>query len=209
MRLASFRVVGGAVHRQRGGIVIGDAVVELQAGAGALGPAPVPNTVAGVFSGGDPALAVARHLAELASGQEVSRKLASKAALFPLSEVVLLAPLGQPRKNVFCLGLNYREHAAEDARKRRIPHRSRVITRVNGEVKQNSSTSDMIFSIDPIIYHLSLGMTLEPGDIIATGTPPGVGKSRDPSEFLCAGDVLETEIEGIGVMRNEVVVKGS
>jgi 2-keto-4-pentenoate hydratase/2-oxohepta-3-ene-1,7-dioic acid hydratase in catechol pathway len=77
--------------------------------------------------------------------------------------------------------------------------------RVNGEIKQEDNTSEMIFSIPKIIAALSLGMTLEPGDIIATGTPSGVGFSRNPPEFLKPGDVVEAEIEGIGTIRNPVV----
>jgi 2-keto-4-pentenoate hydratase/2-oxohepta-3-ene-1,7-dioic acid hydratase in catechol pathway len=63
----------------------------------------------------------------------------------------------------------------------------------------------MIFSINKIIAVLSSGMTLEPGDIIATGTPSGVGFSRVPPEFLKPGDVVEAEIEGIGTLRNSVI----
>ena len=63
----------------------------------------------------------------------------------------------------------------------------------------------MVFTVSKIIAELSLGMTLEPGDIIATGTPSGVGFARNPPEFLRDGDVMETEIEGIGVLRNVVV----
>ena len=77
--------------------------------------------------------------------------------------------------------------------------------RVNGVTKQNANTRQMIFSIAHLIAVLSLGMTLEPGDIIATGTPSGVGFSRVPPEFLQPGDVMETEVEGIGVLKNVVV----
>ncbi len=77
--------------------------------------------------------------------------------------------------------------------------------RVNGETKQDSNTSMMIFSISQCISVLSAGMTLEPGDIIATGTPSGVGFSRNPPEFLKPGDVVEAEVEHIGVIRNTVV----
>lgn len=76
--------------------------------------------------------------------------------------------------------------------------------RVNGEVKQSSDTSKLIFTIPEIIAGLSAGITLEPGDVIATGTPEGVGFARNPPEFLKAGDVVECEIEGIGVLRNPV-----
>ena len=77
--------------------------------------------------------------------------------------------------------------------------------RVNGVTKQESNTSLMIFPIRTIIATLSKGMTLEPGDIIATGTPSGVGFTRNPPEFLKPGDVMETEVEGIGILRNIVV----
>ncbi len=80
-----------------------------------------------------------------------------------------------------------------------------VRLRVNGVTKQDGNTKQMLFSIARIIAVLSLGMTLEPGDIIATGTPSGVGFSRVPPEFLQPGDVMETEVEGIGVLRNVVV----
>jgi 2-keto-4-pentenoate hydratase/2-oxohepta-3-ene-1,7-dioic acid hydratase in catechol pathway len=80
----------------------------------------------------------------------------------------------------------------------------RVTTRVNGVVKQDSSTRHMYFKIPRIIAELSAGMTLEPGDIISTGTPAGVGHARTPPEFLKAGDVLETEIAGIGRLKNVI-----
>lgn len=86
-----------------------------------------------------------------------------------------------------------------------VPQRLTVRLRVNGITKQESNTSMMIFPIRTIIAILSQGMTLEPGDIIATGTPSGVGFARNPPEFLKAGDVMETEIEGIGTLRNVVV----
>ncbi len=85
------------------------------------------------------------------------------------------------------------------------PQQLVVRLRVNGISKQEGNTSMMIFPIRTIIAILSKGMTLEPGDIIATGTPSGVGFARNPPEFLKAGDVMETEVEGIGVLRNVVV----
>ena len=84
------------------------------------------------------------------------------------------------------------------------PHNLSLQCRVNGIVKQDGRTSDMIFKIPELIEHLSRGMTLEPGDVISTGTPSGVGFSRTPPEFLKPGDVVECEIEGIGVIRNTV-----
>jgi 2-keto-4-pentenoate hydratase/2-oxohepta-3-ene-1,7-dioic acid hydratase in catechol pathway len=84
----------------------------------------------------------------------------------------------------------------------------RVICRVNGVEKQNASYKQMYFKIPRIIAELSRGLTLEPGDIIATGTPSGVGFARKPPEFLKHGDVIETEITGIGVMRNPIRAEG-
>jgi len=79
-----------------------------------------------------------------------------------------------------------------------------LVTRVNGVVKQDASTRQMYFKVPRIVSELSLGLTLEPGDIIATGTPPGIGYARKPPEFLKPGDVMETEIAGIGVIRNTI-----
>ncbi|UAL48582.1 fumarylacetoacetate hydrolase family protein [Sutcliffiella horikoshii] len=230
----------------------------------------------------------------------------SKDYFIPMEEVRLLAPVPRPRKNIFCVGKNYREHVLEmggeedipehimiftkapttvigheeiiplhedvtgqldyegelaivigksgkgiakedamdyifgytivndvtarDLQKRHkqfflgksldgtcplgpvIVHKSaiddpqslKVKTLVNGEVRQSASTDQVIFSIPEIIATISKGMTLEPGDIIATGTPAGVGKGFDPPRFLTGGDVLEVCIEKIGVLRNTV-----
>lgn len=80
----------------------------------------------------------------------------------------------------------------------------RLTTRVNGVLKQDSNTRHMYFKIPRIIAELSAGLTLEPGDIISTGTPAGVGHARTPPEFLKAGDILETEIAGLGLLRNRI-----
>ncbi len=84
------------------------------------------------------------------------------------------------------------------------PHNLRIQCRVNGQIKQDAHTSQMIFNIPQIIATLSHGMTLQPGDIIATGTPSGVGFARTPPEFLQPGDLVEVEIEGIGILGNTV-----
>jgi len=81
----------------------------------------------------------------------------------------------------------------------------RVTLRVNGEVKQDGNTRDMINSVQQLIVWLSVGMTLLPGALIATGTPDGVGFARTPPEFLKPGDIVETEVERIGVLRNRMV----
>ncbi len=80
----------------------------------------------------------------------------------------------------------------------------RLILRVNGVVKQDGTTRDMYFKVPRIIAELSRGMTLEPGDVIATGTPSGVGMGRTPPEFLKPGDVMETEIAEIGTLVNTI-----
>jgi 2-keto-4-pentenoate hydratase/2-oxohepta-3-ene-1,7-dioic acid hydratase in catechol pathway len=80
----------------------------------------------------------------------------------------------------------------------------RLVSRVNGVVKQDGNTSQMYFKVSRLLAELSLGLTLEPGDILATGTPPGIGHARKPPEYLEPGDVLESEIEGIGVLRNPI-----
>jgi 2-keto-4-pentenoate hydratase/2-oxohepta-3-ene-1,7-dioic acid hydratase in catechol pathway len=85
------------------------------------------------------------------------------------------------------------------------PSHLRLICRVNGEVMQDGNTRDMIFNIPATIESLSQGMTLEPGDIISTGTPSGVGFARVPPLFLKAGDKVEAEVEGIGTLQVEVV----
>ena len=80
-----------------------------------------------------------------------------------------------------------------------------IMTRVNGETMQSSNTSDMIFSTARCIALLSEFMTLEPGDLIATGTPSGVAHARKPPAWMRAGDVVEVEVERIGILRNPVV----
>ena len=85
------------------------------------------------------------------------------------------------------------------------PHNLRLWLRKNGEIKQDSNTQYMLFRIADLIADISSGITLEPGDIIATGTPAGVGAGRSPPEWLWPGDVLEAGIEGIGVLRHPVV----
>lgn len=87
------------------------------------------------------------------------------------------------------------------------PHALRIATRVNGVTKQDSRTEHMVFTVARIIRDLSAGMTLVPGDVIITGTPEGVGFARKPPEFLKVGDVVEVEIEKIGILRNTVAAR--
>jgi 2-keto-4-pentenoate hydratase/2-oxohepta-3-ene-1,7-dioic acid hydratase in catechol pathway len=80
----------------------------------------------------------------------------------------------------------------------------RVSTTVSGELMQDASTRDLIFPVLDLIVYLSAGVTLEPGDVIATGTPGGVGDSRQPPRYLGEGDVVEVTVEGVGTLRNPV-----
>src|SRR5581483_452957 len=84
------------------------------------------------------------------------------------------------------------------------PSDVRIQQRLNGEVLQDSRTSDLIFDIPTLVAYITKAITLEPGDLILTGTPEGVGVFREPKVTLKPGDVVEIEIEGIGVLRNEV-----
>ena len=82
------------------------------------------------------------------------------------------------------------------------PQNLSIVTKVDDEVKQKGSTADMIFSVRFLIAHLSRAFTLNPGDVILTGTPAGVGKARKPPQFLGDGSVVSIEIEGIGKLTN-------
>jgi 2-keto-4-pentenoate hydratase/2-oxohepta-3-ene-1,7-dioic acid hydratase in catechol pathway len=87
------------------------------------------------------------------------------------------------------------------------PNALRIETRVNGETRQSSSTGDMIFDVPALIEFLSGSTTLYPGTIILTGTPSGVGMAMNPPRYLAAGDVVEIDIEKIGVLRNPVIAE--
>lgn len=240
----------------------------------------------------------------LAQGRRRLRARRKHGDVIPLAGARLLAPIPRPRKNIFCVGRNYAEHARESGntvpevpvfftkpptcvvgpeapvvhhavtqqldyevelavvigkRGRDIPveralghvfgytimiditardlqrrhqqwfkgksldgfapmgpaivHRSeipdpqglRLRMRVNGELRQDASSSGMVFSVARLIATLSVGMTLEPGDILATGTPEGVAMGRTPPAWLRVGDVVEAEVEGIGTLRNRIV----
>jgi len=80
-----------------------------------------------------------------------------------------------------------------------------IETRVNGETLQSSNTDQLVFDVPQLIAHLSQGLTLEPGDVILTGTPGGVGMARSPQRWLEDGDVVEITIAGIGTLRNRVI----
>jgi 2-keto-4-pentenoate hydratase/2-oxohepta-3-ene-1,7-dioic acid hydratase in catechol pathway len=296
MRLVTFRGPRGP----RLGAVVGDRVVDLAEASGGA----VPSDMLGLIEGGKAALDAARAAAERGASGGV-----------PLAEATLLAPIPRPRRNVFCLGMNYRDHAIEIARSagqepkmpehpvfftkppttvighgeaiefdprvseqidwevemafvigtggRDIPaeraldhvfgytagndvsardlqmrHGGQffkgksldtfcplgpwivtadeipdpgaldVATRVNGVEKQRSNTRELIFDVPACIATLSAGLTLEAGDVVLTGTPHGVGMARTPQEWLKDGDVVEVEVERIGVLRNPVRARG-
>jgi 2-keto-4-pentenoate hydratase/2-oxohepta-3-ene-1,7-dioic acid hydratase in catechol pathway len=87
------------------------------------------------------------------------------------------------------------------------PHKLQIQLRLNGTTLQNSNTKEFIFGVPHLLWYLSQCVTLEPGDLIFTGTPPGVGIARKPPILLKPGDVAEVEIEGIGVLKNPVVAE--
>jgi 2,4-diketo-3-deoxy-L-fuconate hydrolase len=99
----------------------------------------------------------------------------------PLSAIVIADEVGDPRSGL------------------------QLTTRVNGEVVQDASTADMIFSVGDVLAYLSEVMTLNPGDVVTTGTPEGVGFKRTPPRYLTPGDVVEVEIERIGAVTNPIV----
>jgi 2-keto-4-pentenoate hydratase/2-oxohepta-3-ene-1,7-dioic acid hydratase in catechol pathway len=88
------------------------------------------------------------------------------------------------------------------------PHRLRIRTWVNDELRQDASTDDMIFSCWAMVEELSTVFTLEPGDVISTGTPAGVGAGFDPPKWLVAGDRVRIEIDGVGRLENPVIDEG-
>jgi 2-keto-4-pentenoate hydratase/2-oxohepta-3-ene-1,7-dioic acid hydratase in catechol pathway len=285
MRLATIRTPEGP----RAAVLRGDAYVDLYATDSAL-----PSSVRELLAGGPPALMAAERAAQ-----------ARKVVTYPAERVHLLSPVPDPRK-IVCLGLNYRDHAAESGapipkdpilfskyataligqgeaivlpaisnevdyeaelvvvvgkQGRHIPvdaamsfiagytighdvsardwqlkkdgkqwmagktfdtfaptgpvlvtgdevpdpHALPIRLRLNGQTMQDSNTREMIFSVGFVIAHLSKIFTLEPGDLIFTGTPPGVGMARKPPVYLKGGDVAEVEIDGLGVLRNPVV----
>ena len=84
-------------------------------------------------------------------------------------------------------------------------HGLKIETRLNGRVMQSATTADLIFDVATLVALISEAMTLEPGDLIITGTPAGVGAARKPPVFMKADDICEVEIEGIGILRNPIV----
>jgi acylpyruvate hydrolase len=89
------------------------------------------------------------------------------------------------------------------------PGTVRLVTRLNGEVMQDANTSDLVFGVPELIAYFSRFYLFRPGDILTTGSPEGVGYARDPKRFLRAGDTIEVEVEGIGVLSNPVAASAS
>jgi 2-keto-4-pentenoate hydratase/2-oxohepta-3-ene-1,7-dioic acid hydratase in catechol pathway len=87
------------------------------------------------------------------------------------------------------------------------PHKLAISLTLNGELMQSSNTSNLIFGVPQLIAFLSSVMTLEPGDLISTGTPPGVGFARKPPRWLLPGDEVAVQVEGIGRLVNPVVAE--
>jgi len=301
MRVATFRSGGD----ERLGVVRDEEIVDVALAAARLGVGDLAGAASGMLAlieGGDEALRALADVVARAPGESV----------MPLASVELLAPIPRPRKNVFCVGRNYAEHAAESLRaigqEVKLPPSPNIFTKavtavtgpysnipfdasvseridwevelavivgpggrriardggmkhvwgytvlndvsardiqnrpgvqwflgksldgscpmgpwivtadelpdptdvrlrllVNGVVKQEDTTAHMLFDIPALLAEISHGTTLEPGDIIATGTPAGVGFARTPPEFLRPGDMMESVIEGIGALRNRFV----
>ena len=87
------------------------------------------------------------------------------------------------------------------------PHALSLKTWVNGELRQEAKTDDLVFDCYDLVAHLSTAFTLEPGTIVSTGTPSGVGVARTPPSFLSPGDVVRIEIERIGAIENRIVAE--
>src|SRR5437016_5543208 len=259
MHLITFRK---GSSKPRVGALVGEAALDLGALAADLarergtvrqGRGGFPKTMLDLIARGPDALALAREA--LAHGEAVLKRdgigaLAERKLGVAAEKARLEAPIPRPARNVFCLGRNYKEHAAErgaeapthpvyftkapecvlapggkivhhavtqqldyeveltvviGAAGRDIPRPQalNITLRVNGETRQSSHTSKMIFPVDECIAVLSQGFTLLPGDVIATGTPEGVGAAL--GKFLKKGDKLEAEVERIGVLANRVV----
>jgi 2-keto-4-pentenoate hydratase/2-oxohepta-3-ene-1,7-dioic acid hydratase in catechol pathway len=300
MRLVTFAAGG----ETRLGALVDEWVVDLPRLADRTVRGALPMSLQGLIESGPAAWAVARGvLADYVGASSYPADCAR-----PRSEVKLLAPIPRPRKNVFCLGLNYKAHLEEtagadapelpkvpifftkaitsivgpedpilfdeslttkydweaelgvviglggraiaeadwqqhifgytcfnDVSARDLqrwhqqwflgksldgtcpfgpaivtadevpdPHALEITCRVNGVVKQHANTSELLFRIPAIIASLSKGITLEPGDLISTGTPSGVGFTRTPPEYLKPGDVVEVEVESVGLLSNRV-----
>jgi 2-keto-4-pentenoate hydratase/2-oxohepta-3-ene-1,7-dioic acid hydratase in catechol pathway len=116
-------------------------------------------------------------------------------AAFKLSDLVVLPPIPRPGK-ILCVGLNYETHRKETGR---------VVTRLNGQTVQNQGVAEMIWSVPELIAYISTFTPLAAGDVIATGTPGGVGSKRVPPLWMRPGDTVCVDIEGVGLLVNPVI----
>src|SRR3990172_8339781 len=131
--------------------------------------------------------------------EEIKKKSPTLSYNENLSKYTILAPIPNPPK-IICLAFNYIDHAEEQ----KIQPNIKIMTKINGELRQNSSTSKMFLKIPSIVSKLSKVMTLEKGDIISTGTPKGVILNNSNLEFLKDGDHIEMEIEKLGKLENTI-----
>ena len=122
---------------------------------------------------------------------------------FDAAGVEILAPIPDPQK-VIGVGLNYADHAAETGAE--VGDEPVIFVKFH-EIMQDANTNQLFFSVEFLVSYLSRILTLLPGDIIFTGTPPGVGVARKPQVFMKPGDTAEVEIENIGILSNPVVAE--
>jgi len=299
LKLVSYRV--DELHRV--GLVLRDMVFDLnKAYTAYLGERrALPNDMISLLEGGEESFRKVRELEEKLVRQDDLQK--AKGTCYALQQVKILAPIPRPRKNIFCLGVNYPDHAAErrneppkhpifftkpptcvigsgdpvvlprssqkidyevelafifgrqgknilakeawdyiagytvlnDITARDLqrshqqwfkgksldtfapmgpflvtpdevhdPHDLKICLSLNGKVMQEDNTKELFFKIPEIIASISADMTVEAGDIVSTGTPGGIGDSRNPPVYLKAGDTIRAEVEGIGVLENPV-----
>jgi 2-keto-4-pentenoate hydratase/2-oxohepta-3-ene-1,7-dioic acid hydratase in catechol pathway len=301
MKLATF------THAEKTGvgIVDGAQILDYAAACRKFGRDTAPADMLELIAGGKPAMEQLKSVLD-----EAKRSPSDSGLWMPLTQVSLMAPIPRPRKNVFCVGRNYKAHIEEGARalgrevvfppvpeffskpptsvighegdvrinksqmakldyevelafvigptvrdvpvnaalnvifgytivndisvrdiqmrhgqwfkgkgldtscpmgpwivtsdEFKNPSGHRISLRVNGQTRQDSNTADMLFGCAEIVVSLSEGLTLEPGDVVATGTPSGVALGMTPQVWLKSGDIVEAEIEGIGVVRNRI-----
>lgn len=136
------------------------------------------------------------HIAGLTAGQDLSERLLQMAATPPQFSLGKSYPGFGPLGPVLVTPDEFAD-----------PDDLALSCAIDGEVVQSGRTSQMIFSVSRLIAHLSAVATLEPGDVIFTGTPSGVGQARTPQRFLLDGEELVSEIEGIGTLRNRLVAR--